>query len=387
MSCIYLDNAASSWPKPDAMIQAMVRFNADIGANPGRSGHRLSIAAARVVFAAREGIARLLGAPDPGSIVFTRNGTEALNLAIQGLLRPGDHVITSGMEHNSVMRPLREVERRGVAVSVVPCSPAGCLDPGDVARAIRPATRALFVTHASNVTGTLMPIEALAGLARDHGLHLCVDAAQTAGCVPIDVERSGIAILCFTGHKSLYGPQGTGGLYLRKGLESQVRPLLLGGTGSRSESEDQPEFMPDRFEAGTPNTIGLAGLGAGVAHVLAAGVEAIREREVRLAGLLLEGLADLPGVTVSGPPEPDRRTAIVSFVIDGQSPSDTAFELDEGFGILTRPGLHCAPAAHRTLGTAPTGTVRCSLGLFTSEAEVLETIRAVRCLAARAGRA
>jgi selenocysteine lyase/cysteine desulfurase len=275
------------------------------------------------------------------------------------------------------MRPLRAAQQRGVQLTVVPCSPQGWLDPADVARAIRPGTKALFVLHASNVTGTLMPLRELADLAHGHGIQLCVDASQTAGCVPIDVTGTGIDLLFFTGHKALNGPQGTGGMYLRPGLEAEVAPLILGGTGSRSEYEEQPEFMPDRYESGTPNAIGLAGLGAGIDHLLGQGIAAIRQREMRLTQLLLEGLADIQGVTVHGPGDASRMAGVVSFGVDGTSPSDTACALADRFDILTRPGLHCAPAAHRTLGTFPMGTVRCSLGVFTTEADIRTTLRAL----------
>jgi len=377
---IYLDNAATSWPKPDEMMRAMCHFNDQVGGNPGRSGHRLSIDAARVVFDARDGLARLLGAASPESIVFTRNATEAINIAVLGMLRPGDHVIASGMEHNAVMRPLRAAESRGVQLTVVPCSPQGWLDPADVARAIRPATRALFVLHASNVTGTLMPLEDLAGIAHARGIHFCVDASQTAGCVPIDVRGTGIDLLFFTGHKALQGPQGTGGFYLRPGLEAEVAPLILGGTGSRSEEEEQPGFMPDRFESGTPNAIGLAGLGASVSRLLAQGLAITRQREVRLTQQLLDGLRDLGGVTVPGPADASRMAPVVSFRVDGASPSDISAHLSDTFDIHTRPGLHCAPAAHRTLGTFPMGTVRCSLGAFTTEADIHATLGAIEGL-------
>jgi cysteine desulfurase family protein len=380
MSCIYFDNAATSWPKPGGMIRAMADFNANVGANPGRSGHRLSIEAGRIVFNARERIAFLLGAGDPCTVIFARNATEAINIAVRGLIRPGDHVICSSMEHNSVMRPLRAAEREGVELNIIVCSPTGEIDPGDVARAIKSNTRALFVTHASNVTGTIMPLAELAAVAHDRGVLMCADAAQTAGSVPVDVEKAGIDMLFFTGHKSLYGPQGTGGMYIRKGLETLVEPLERGGTGSGSEFEDQPEFMPDRFESGTPNAIGIAGLGAGVEHVLSTGVEAIREKEAALTGLFMEGLHAIQGVTVYGPPDPLKKTAVVSFAVKGMSPSEVSFELDERFGIMSRPGLHCAPSAHRTIGTFPEGTVRFSFGVFTTEDEISAALRAVETL-------
>jgi len=361
-------------------MRAMADFNANVGANPGRSGHRLSIEAGRIVFDARERIAVLLGAGDPCTVIFARNATEAVNTAVRGLLRPGDHVITSSMEHNSVMRPLRAAEREGVELTVVACSASGEISPADVARAVKRNTRALFVTHASNVTGTIMPVDELAAVAHERGILICVDAAQTAGSVPIEVEKTGIDMLFFTGHKSLYGPQGTGGMYIRKGLEALVAPLERGGTGSRSEFEDQPEFMPDRFESGTPNTIGIAGLGAGVEHVLSTGVETIRKKEAALTGLFMEGLRAVGGVTVYGPREALKKTAVVSFGIEGISPSDISFGLDERFNIMSRPGLHCAPSAHRTIGTFPTGTVRFSFGIFNTEEEINAALRAIEIL-------
>ena len=258
MDLLYFDNAATSWPKPEETQSAMNRYLREIGGSPGRSGHRLSIEAGRIVLEAREAVAQLFGVDDPFRIVFTKNATEALNIAFRGLLNAGDHVITSSMEHNSVMRPLRTLEGEGVEVSVLPCSVRGELDPETIPPAIRPNTKAIILTHASNVTGTILPIGEAGRVAREHGLVLIVDAAQTAGILPIAVEAMGIDLLAFTGHKSLFGPPGTGGLYIREGMEARIRPLMTGGTGSRSEFEEQPLFLPDKFEAGTPNTIGLA---------------------------------------------------------------------------------------------------------------------------------
>ena len=379
--CIYLDNAATSWPKPAAMLQAMNDFNANIGANPGRSGHRLSTDAARVIYDAREGLATLLGVDDPQQLIFTKNATECLNTILQGLLRPGDHVVTTSMEHNSVMRPLRALEEQGVELGVVPCDDTGDISLDDLAAAIRKNTRLIVMTHASNVTGTILPVAQVAELAHERGLLLCVDAAQTAGCVPLDVLHDQIDLLAFSGHKSLLGPQGTGGFYIRKGLEGQIRPLSYGGTGSRSEFEEHPSFMPDRFEAGTPNTIGIAGLGAGAAYVAAMGIPAIRAKEITLTGILMEGLKAIRGVKVYGPSDPARRTAVVSFNVGGISPSDLAFQLDERFNIMARSGLHCAPSAHRTIGTFPEGTVRFSLSPHTTPDEVTTAIEAVKTLA------
>jgi len=382
MKIVYFDNAATSWPKPEAMMNAMIAFNDNVGANPGRSGHRLSVEAGRIIFDAREGIASLVGAEDPLSVVFARNATEAINTAVRGILKPGDHVVTSGMEHNSVMRPLRAAERNGIRLSVVPCSSQGDLDPVDAAKAIHKNTKAIFVTHSSNVTGTIMPVADLASIARERDVLLCVDAAQTAGSVPIQVDSMGIDILFFTGHKSLYGPQGTGGMYIRKGLDKLIEPLERGGTGSRSEFEEQPDFMPDRFECGTPNAIGIAGLGAGVRHVTEIGIDNIRKKEMQLTGLFMEGLRAIGGVTVCGHHDPAKKTAVTSFVIDGLETSDISFLLDERFGIMTRPGLHCAPSAHRTIGTFPGGTVRCSFGMFTTEEEIYSVLRAIEAIIA-----
>ena len=378
---IYFDNAATSWPKPAGMIEAMNHYSGIIGGSPGRSGHRRSLDAGRIILETREVLADLFGIDDSLRIAFTKNATEALNIALLGLLHSGDHVITSGMEHNSVMRPLRFLETQGVQISVVCCSGDGRLNPEDVRAAIRPQTRLLVVAHASNVTGTIQPIAEMGHIVREHGFLFCVDAAQTAGALPIHVDEMAIDLLAFSGHKSLFGPQGTGGLYIREGLEKHLRPLMMGGTGSRSEFEVQPDFMPDKYESGTPNAIGLAGLGAGVRFVLAEGVEAIRSKEEGLTERFLKGLASLKGITVYGPPDAASRTAVVSFNIAGVSPSEAALAFDERFGILCRPGLHCAPAAHRTIGTFSRGTIRFGFGYFNNDEEVSFALEAIHSLA------
>ena len=378
--CVYFDNTATSWPKPDVMICAMNDFNANVGANPGRSGHRLSIEVGRIIFNARETVASLLGASDPHSVIFTRNATEGLNVVVRGFMRPGDHVITSSMEHNSVMRSLRALEAEGIELCVVPCSGAGDISPDDIAAAINKNTRMIVITHASNVTGTIVPIADIAGIARKKGVIVCVDAAQTVGSVPIDVMKENIDILVFTGHKSLNGPQGTGGFYIRKGLEKMISPLERGGTGSGSEFEEQPDFMPDRFESGMPNTIGIAGLGAGAGYVATIGIEAVRKKEICLTGLFLNGIRSIKGARIYGDADPARHTALVSFTIDGMNPSDISFNLDERFNIMSQPGLHCAPSVHRTIGTFPDGTVRFSFGIFTTEDEIRTAIKAIEIL-------
>lgn len=375
---IYFDNAATSWPKPSEVASAMTHFLSHIGANPGRSGHRLSIDAARVIYAAREAVAELVNAPDPLRVVFGHNVTEALNLALFGLLNPGQHVITSSMEHNSVMRPLRALEQQGVALTIVPCASDGTMNPDDIAVAVRPETVMIVLNHASNVAGTLLPVAAVGAIARQYGLLLLVDAAQTAGAYPIDVVTDQIDLLAFTGHKSLLGPMGTGGLVIGDRVDAgTLRPLKYGGTGSRSEHEAQPEFLPDLSEGGTPNAVGLAGLEAAIRWVQECGIGAIRAHEVMLARHLLAGLAEIPGVTVYGTGDAELQTATVSFNIHDMPPSEVGLRLDEEYGIMCRVGLHCAPAAHRTLGTFPVGTVRFGLGIHNTVEEVDRALMAV----------
>jgi cysteine desulfurase family protein len=383
---IYFDNAATSWPKPPVVAEAMTHFLAEVGANPGRSGHCMAVESSRIVYAAREAVAELFNAPDPLCVVFGANVTEALNLALRGFLRPGDHVVTSSMEHNSVMRPLRALEREGLQLTVVRCSPQGYLDPAKVEAAILPNTSMIVLNHASNVVGTLLPVAETARIARRHGLLLLVDAAQTAGAYPIDVAADGIELLAFTGHKSLYGPMGTGGLVIGERVDlTRLEPLKRGGTGSRSEWEEQPDFLPDMCESGTPNTVGLAGLEAGLRWVLERGVEAIRAHETELTKRLIEGLGDIPGVTMYGGLDAVRQTATVSFNITGVEPSEAGLRLDDEYGIMCRVGLHCAPAAHKTLGTFPRGTIRFGLGAFNSPEEVDVALEAVADLAREAG--
>ena len=380
---IYLDHAATSWPKPPAVLQAMTSFLERAGGNPGRSGHRLSIDAGRIVYETRELLAELLGAPDPLRVVLTPNVTYALNIALLGLLNPAtDRVVTTGIEHNSVMRPLRALEAQGLELVVTPCGPDGQLDLEALAVALRPGARLVVASHASNVMGTLLPVGELAALAHEAGALLLVDAAQTAGVIPIDATALGIDLLAFTGHKGLLGPPGTGGLVISPELDpAHIRPVLCGGTGSRSEVERQPEMLPDRLEFGTGNGPGIAGLGAGVRYILERGIDAVRAHEMALTRQLLEGLGEIPGVTLYGPIDVEQRTATVSLRLEGHSVSEIGWRLDEEYGILSRVGLHCAPAAHRTLGTFPEGTVRLAAGDSNTAADVEAAIRAIRELA------
>jgi cysteine desulfurase family protein len=380
---IYFDNAATSWPKPAVVLEAMSRFMTQVGASPGRSAHRLSVEAGRMLYETRESLARLFNFPDPLRIVFGLNATEALNLALWGMLRPGDRVVTSSMEHNSVMRPLRALERDSlVNVDVIGCSSEGFLDPTDLESAVRADTRMIVLNHASNVVGSLLPVAEAGRIAREHELLLLVDAAQTAGAYPIDMEAMHIDLLAFSGHKALYGPQGTGGLCIGERVSAEeIDPVKRGGTGSRSEWEEQPMFFPDRCESGTPNTMGLAGLRAGVEFVLQQGVEAIRVHEVSLTRRLLAGLLEIPRVTVYGGRDAETQAATVSFNIEGMAPSDVGLKLDEEYGIMSRVGLHCAPAAHRTMGTFPVGAVRFGLSYFNTAEEVDTAVGAIRQMA------
>jgi cysteine desulfurase family protein len=384
---IYLDNAATSWPKPECVVESITSYLRDVGASPGRSGHRLANEAERLRFDAREAVAELFGVADPCRVVFTSNATTALNLVIRGLLAYGGRVVTTGMEHNAVMRPLRELERNGVIIDVVPCAVDGTIDPAAVEAALRDDTKLVIANHASNVCGTILPVREIGVAAHDHGVPFLVDAAQTGGCVPIDLEADHIDFLAFTGHKAMLGPTGTGGLAIGDDFDVARLPAYIrGGTGSRSEEEIQPDVLPDKYEGGTPNILGLAGLASAVRYVLQRGVTRIADDEAKLTARLIDGLDRIELVNVQGTQDPARQTAVVSFTIDDLAPSEIAHALDERFDIMCRPGLHCAPAAHRTLGTNPDGTVRFGLGPYTTAGEIDAAVLAVASLAEEARR-
>ncbi len=378
---IYLDNAATSFPKPACVLEAMRRYFEDVGANSGRSAYRQAQEASRIVFETRECVAGLLGVSDSSRVIFTSNATEGLNIAIQGILQRGDEVITTSIEHNSVMRPLRFLEKtRSIGVHVVACMQKGVLDPDDILECISPRTRLIIMTSASNVIGTLLPVAEVATIAREHGILLLVDAAQTIGSVPLNVNAAKLDMVAFSGHKGLLGPQGTGCLFIREGLD--VTPLRFGGTGSRSEFEVQPDFSPDKYESGTLNVIGIAGLGAAVKFIMERGIDAIRAEETRLTGLLLDKLSGMKSLAVYGSREAHCRTGVVSINIEGMEPSEVGLQLDERFHIAARVGLHCSPASHRTLGTFPGGTVRLSLGPFNTDNDVEMVCNALEKIAA-----
>jgi len=376
---IYLDNAATSWPKPPEVVEAMTQVLKYAGGNPGRSGHTLSIEGARLMYNTRETTARFFNSGNPQRVIFTANVTHAINIVLRGMLKPGDRVVTTSMEHNAVMRPLRYLEKSGVEVYVVPCSTTGELDISALVKALATGARLVIINHASNVTGTILPVGEIAPVVHQADALLMIDAAQTAGVLPIDMDKMGIDLLAFTGHKGLLGPPGIGGLVIGNRVDArQIEPLILGGTGSQSEKEIQPEYLPDKFESGTPNIVGIAGLQAGINWVMERGIDAIRDHETELTKNLLNGLMDICGIKLYGTCNPDLSTAIVSITVDGRLVSEVGMALDEEFGILSRVGLHCAPAAHRTIGSFPDGTVRLAPGVFTSVDEIHRVINAVK---------
>ncbi len=383
---IYLDNAATSWPKPEAVYQAVDRFQRKVGAAAGRGAYREAIESNRLVAAARAAVARLIGAGDPRQVIFTASGTDSLNLALHGWLRAGDRVITTAAEHNSVLRPLQElVARRQIQITRVPCDGSGIVDPDEMRRAMRPATRLIAIQHASNVTGAIQLVAEAGKIAREHGASLLVDAAQTAGHLPIDVAALGADFLAAPGHKGLLSPLGTGILWIRPGLEKELQSFRQGGTGTLSQQDRQPDSLPDKYEAGNLNVPGLAGLAAGVEHLERETVAAIAAREARLADRLSAGLREIAGVTLYGPARSAQRVGVVSFNVAGYDPQEAAALLDASFGVQARGGLHCAPLMHRSIGTlASGGTIRFSVGLFSTEAEIDAAITAVAAISAPA---
>lgn len=380
MEIRYFDNAASSWPKPPTVIDAMSRSLADSAAGPGRGSHTMAVRASRVLFEARVNAAKLFGIRNPNDIAFALNTTAALNLAIKGFVRAGDHVVCTMIEHNSVRRPLEYLKRtRNVSVTYVPADVRGNVKVADVASAIRPETTLCVVAHSSNLLGTIIPVPEIGALCRSKGVRLLVDAAQSAGILPIRVDEMNIDMLAFPGHKGLLGPQGTGGLYIHPEIE--LDPLLHGGTGSQSEEVDQPSVRPDRYEAGTQNTVGIAGLNAGIKYVLEQTIEKIHAKEWTLTQRLMEGLLQIDGIQLFGPELGQNKTGIVAFNVKGAASSEIAFILDQSFGIAVRAGYHCTPLAHQSVGTLEQGAVRASVGYFTTDSEVDYFIEAVKEIA------
>lgn len=378
---IYMDNAATSFPKAPGVPEAVAHYLMNIGASPGRGGHQLAREASRIVQKAREMIAKLFNAPEPRHVIFTLNLTEALNLALNGFLREGDHVVTTSVEHNAMIRPLRHLEKEHkIDLTVVPCYGDGYIDVGDLREAIEPHTALVAINHASNVLGNVQPLKEIGELVGD--IPLLVDTAQTGGIIPVDFEAYNISMLAFSGHKSLMGPPGVGGLIIREGLEKRLEPLIRGGTGTHSEEEEQPDFCPDRYESGTPNTAGLAGFNKALEFIESKGTQTILSHELALVGRLLEGLQQINAVAVHGPHGLKDRVPLVSLTIKGVDNGILGQILWQEFNIATRVGLHCAPVAHLTAGTYPGGTARLSPGYFTTEADIDRVLEAIASVAA-----
>ncbi|MGN1376725.1 MAG: aminotransferase class V-fold PLP-dependent enzyme [Dorea sp.] len=375
---IYMDNAATTMYKPQEVIDAVVRAMSSMG-NAGRGANEASLSASRIIYDTREKLAGLFGAKDARRIAFTNNSTESLNIAMKGILSPGDHVITTMLEHNSVLRPLYEMEKKGVKLTIVPSDSRGCLNIRDIEEAITSDTKMIVCTNGSNLTGNYIDVKPIGELAHRHNVLFVVDASQTAGVFPIDVEDMKIDVLCFTGHKGLLGPQGTGGIYVREGVE--IRPLKTGGSGIQTYSKTHPVQMPTALEAGTLNGHGIAGLHAALEYLERTGIDEIRTREQSLMRRFYEGVKDVPGVKVYGDFTQENRCAIVTLNIGEYDSSEVSDELLTEYGISTRPGGHCAPLMHEALGTVEQGAVRFSFSHYNTEEEVDIAIRAIHELA------
>lgn len=374
---IYLDNGATSFPKPEEVYRSVYNTMMNFGGNPGRSGHKMALEAGRLIHDTREKVANFFNIDNPMNIVFTLNATDSLNMAIKGFLREGDHAIITSMEHNSVVRPIKKLEKEGkIKLDIVKCDKEGNLDIIDIKKLIKVNTRLIVTTHASNVTGTILPVEKIGVLAKEKNITYMLDSAQTAGIYPIDVKKMNIDILAFTGHKSLFGPQGVGGLYIRNGVD--IETFREGGTGSSSESLFHPNIMPDKLEAGTPNTPGIVGLGAGIDFIESVGIENIRSKEKDLTEYFLDKLKKLDSVTIYGKSSAENRCPVVSINIGEEDSSEISYILDEVYNIATRPGLHCSPLAHTTIGTLERGTVRFSFGYYNTKEEIDYVIDSIR---------
>lgn len=374
---VYFDNSATSWPKPEEVLESIKYFINEIGGSPGRSGHRMSIEASRLVEETREVIGEFFNYDDTSRIVFTKNITEALNICIFSLLKPGDHVITSSMEHNSVMRPLRFLEKKGLIISTIDCIPKGDINVSDIEKNINNNTKMVILTHASNVIGTILPIEKVAKITYKYKIPFVIDCAQTAGSIPINInlKKYKNCIITFTGHKSMLGPTGTGGMCI--GEDVELMPLIFGGTGSKSDKDIQPDFLPDSLESGTLNIIGLAGLKAAVSYLLKIGLNNIRNHEKLLLSKFIENASKIKNIIIYGSKDPETQVSLVSFNFKNINPSTAGLILDKKYSIMSRIGLHCNPSAHKVIGTFPEGTIRFSFSYFNSLEEIDYSINAL----------
>lgn len=370
MNSIYFDNAATSFPKAPGVSTAVSNFIDNIGANVGRGTYKNSYAAAAVIYETRELLCQLFNFDKPLNVVFTMNITQSINVLIRGLLKPGDHVIVSSMEHNAIMRPLTDLTKYGIQFDRVQCNQFGQLDVNVVKNYIKSNTKLMLMTHASNVSGTILPIKELGEFCLEKGIYFILDSAQTAGSIPVDFKKFNLSALAFTGHKGLLGPQGIGGFLITDELAKSIDPIIMGGTGSDSESECQPNYLPDKFEAGTLNLPGIFGLNVALKYINSIGIHKIHEREMYLTEHFLKGISSIPKIELVGLNNTTSRTAVVSINIKNHDNSDVAFILDETYNLMTRVGLHCSPNAHKTLHTYPQGTLRFSFGYFNTIEEI-----------------
>ena len=377
MDYIYLDNASTSFPKAPTVATAMSDYITNRGININRGSYALAYDVEDTIYTTRQRLNTLFNGHDPSHVVFTQNVTMSLNMVIKGLLKAGDHVLVSSMEHNAVMRPLTQLLDKGITFDTIPCDSTGSIQMDSIEPLIRPNTVALIINHASNVCGTIQPLESIGSICKTHNLQFIVDAAQTAGVIPIDVKACHIDALCFTGHKGLLGPQGIGGIILTKEMAQTLIPLIAGGTGSFSHLETMPTHMPDAFEAGTLNLPGIIGLNEGLSYIESQGMENIHNHELALTQAFLEGLQSIDVVNIIGKQDIQDRTAVVSITIDSMDPASIAYELESTYHIMTRVGLHCAPRAHQTLGTYPEGTVRFSFGYANTHEDVVSALSAL----------
>lgn len=381
MRKIYLDQASTTYPKPECVARAVFEYMTGNGSNINRGCYENAYDTEEVVLETRECLSELFDGPDCKNVVFTKNVTESLNIVLKGFLKPGDHILTSSMEHNAVMRPIRQLEAKGVTFDRIPCNEQGELLLDKMESLLRPNTKAVVMTHASNVCGTILPLKEVGTFCKRHGLKFIADCAQTAGVLPISMKEMHIDALCFTGHKGLFGPQGIGGFIMQEDMIEKITPLLSGGTGSISHTEEIPDFMPDRFEPGTMNLPGIFGLHAALNWLMQVGTETIHDKEKALTELFLQKLKELDPkeekIRLIGKYRMEGRTSVVSLQTLERDISELAYLLDKNYGIMTRVGLHCAPNAHKTLGTYPTGTVRFSFGYFNTEEEVLFAVKAL----------
>ena len=381
MKKIYLDQASTTYPKPECVAAAVYEYMTGNGSNINRGCYENAYDTEDIVLETRELLCELFDGPDCKNVIFTKNVTESLNIVLKGFLKPGDHILTSSMEHNAVMRPLRQLENEGVSFDRIPCDKEGTLLIEEMESLLKKNTKAVVMMHASNVCGTLLPLKEAGAFCKEHGLKFIVDCAQSAGVFPISMREMHIDALCFTGHKGLYGPQGIGGFILQEEMIEQITPLLSGGTGSISHTEEIPKFMPDRFEPGTMNLPGIFGLHAALEWLAETGMENIHYKEKTLTELFLKKIKELDisgeKISIIGKENVDERTAVVSIQTPERDVSEVAYLLDKNYGIMTRVGLHCAPSAHKTLGTYPAGTIRFSFGYFNTEEEVLLAVKAL----------